>query len=485
MFKKISLLLLVFTASISQSQEIITSTPVALKKNKAVFQVVNNLKKETTLFVTDKETVKAIRLNKDMHIIDSLSAPRSEPSTYNAMIGYNEKNSNVNLFWTSSNHKNVFIQQFNFDKQKEENKSYSLPLKNEKFIQSFSQNDKFYIMTIIKNSDILKFYVFNNNGILEEKLIDFATIKFNTADNRKTTLYNTFNDNYFDTDYACSLQKITPENPTSLVESSKKRKFYSEGNNIILTFDHNIDYTQLVTLNLESFTAKDKLIKKPFIEGDRVFITSNSFLIDNKLYQLKSSSSQLMFTIKDLNDNLIKSYEANDKNPIIDFKNSNIIQENGDLSKQRILKTSNQFIRKTNNLNSGISCYNLNGNYLVTLGSVSKEQQQVGAATIVGGMFGAAGVLAGALIDGAISNPTMQNFDSYANRKVVYISGLFDKDGKHLEGEISPNAFDKLRIFLDKKTDLSSQTLYKMDQSYYFGSYDNTKKLYTIQLFQD
>lgn len=484
MLKNYLLLSLLITTTISYSQEVVNTTPVALKKNKSVFQVVNDTKKETTIFVSDKEKVKAIRLNKDMQIIDSLSVNRLDPSTYTAMIGYNEKNSNINLFWTSANHKEIFIQQFNFDKLKEENKTFSAPLKDEKFIQSFSQNEKFYIMTILKNSDKLKFYVFDNNGVLEEKVIDLSDVGFLNANYEKKTLYEIFNETLSSTEPPFTLQKIRPENPTSLVESSKKRKCYSNGKTIILTLDNNPDYTQLVTIDLESFRVKDQTIKKPIFAEESTYLHSNSFLIDDKLYQIKSSSSQIIMTIKDLNDNLIKSYQASDVNPIIDFKNSNIVQEKGDQSNKRILETSSQFIRKINNSNSGISCYKLNGNYLITIGSVSQQQQQ-NTGAMVGAMFGVAGVLAGALIDAAISNPTMESFDSYANRKVIYINGLFDQEGKHIEGEINPIAFDKIRLFLDKKTDFTSQTLYKMDQSYYFGYYNNSTKEYTIRRFQD
>jgi len=193
----------------------------------------------------------------------------------------------------------------------------------------------------------------------------------------------------------------------------------------------------------------------------------------------------LILTVKDLEDNLIKSYEASDENPIIDFKNSNYVQENGGTTKTRILETSSQFIRKINNLNAGISCYKLNGNYLVTIGSVSQEQQQASTGAIVGGMFGALGSIAGSMIDAAISNPTMESFNAYANRKVVYINGLFDKDSNHIKGEIDPLAFDKIRIFFDKDTNVSSQTLYKLDNIYYFGYYDNKTKEYTIRKFRD
>jgi len=486
MYKQSILLALLLCSIISFSQEIVNSTPVALKKGKSVFQIVNDSTKETTLFVSDKEKVKAIRLNSEMQIMDSLSTVRLNPKLYIGMIGYNEDKSNINLFWTSSSHKDIFIQQFNFDKPNSENKTYTLPLKDEKFVQNFSQNGKFYIMTVLKNSDKIKLYVFDTDGKLEERVIDLTGFKFFKSNYQKTTFYDVLDESYYATEIPFSLQKITPENPTSIVESSKRRKCYSNGNTIIITFDANLDYTQLITLDLDKFKASEKFIKKPYISyTERFELNSNSFLIDNLLYQIKSSSSQLILTVKDLEDNLIKSYEASDENPIIDFKNSNYVQENGGTTKTRILETSSQFIRKINNLNAGISCYKLNGNYLVTIGSVSQEQQQASTGAIVGGMFGALGSIAGSMIDAAISNPTMESFNAYANRKVVYINGLFNKDSNHIKGEIDPLAFDKIRIFFDKDTNVSSQTLYKLDNIYYFGYYDNKTKEYTIRKFRD
>lgn len=486
MYKQSILLALLLCSIISFSQEIVNSTPVALKKNKTVFQIVNDSTKETTIFVSDKEKVKAIRLNREMQIIDSLMTERVNYSTYDQMIGHNGSSSNPSLFWSSPNHKEIFIQQFHFDNLKNSNKTYSLSLKDERFLHNFSQNDRFYILTVLKNSDKLKLYVFDTNGTLEEKIIDLTGFRFFKSDYQKTTMYGMFGEGFYTAELPFSLQKINPENPTSLVESSKMRKCYSNGKDIILTFDTNIDYTQLITLNLESFTATEKFVKKPFIESDQRYnLNSNSFLIDNKLYQIKSSSSQLIMTIKDLDDNLIKSYAATEITPIIDFKNSNIIQENGDPSKKRILETSAQFIRKINSLSAGISCYKLNDDYLVTIGSVSEQEQQVSTGAIIGGMFGAVGSIAGSLIDAAISNPTMESFNSYANRKVVYINGLFDKEAGHIKGEIEPLAFDKIRIFFDKNKDVSSQTLYKLDNIYYLGYYDNLTKEYTIRKFED
>ena len=275
MYKQSILLALLLCSIISFSQEVVNSTPIALKKNKTVFQVVNDSTKETTIFVSDKEKVKAIRLNKEMQITDSLSTERLNPKIYVAMIGYNESKSNINLFWTSSNHKDLFIQKFNFNKLNSENKTYTLPLKEETFVQNFSQNGNFYIMTVLKNSDKLKLYVFDTDGKLEEKIIDLTGFRFFKSDYQKTTIYGVLNESYYATELPFSLQKIRPENPTSLVESSKRRKCYSIGNTIVITLDSNLDYTQLITLDLDKFKASEKFIKKVLVPQ----ITTRQFCV--------------------------------------------------------------------------------------------------------------------------------------------------------------------------------------------------------------
>lgn len=484
MFKNNLAIILMFSSVICFSQEVVNSTPITLLKDRDVFQIVNEAKKETTLFISDKLKVKAICLNEKMQITDSISAERPDHNKYTDMIGYNGDSKNPRLFWSSSNRKDIYTQMYDFNNHKVTTQFYFMPYKEERFLQKFSQNDKFYILTILKNSNTLKLYVFYKDGKLEEKIIDLTGFRFYKSDYQKTTMYGVLSEDFFSTEIPFALQKINSEYPTSLVQSSAKKKCYLNSESLVLTIDTNIDQTQLITIDLKTFTAKEKFVKTEYLPyAERSSVKSNSFLIDDKLFQIKSTNSQMILTVKDLDDNLIKSYAASDKTPIINFKNTDIIQENSDSSKKRILETSGQFIRKINNLNAGISCYKLNENYIVTIGSVSVEEQKVSSAMIIGGMFGAVGAIAGSLIDAAISNPTMESFNSYANRKVVYINCLFDKEANHINGEIQPLAFDKIRIFGDNNKDISSQTLFKIDNIYYLGFYE-TKK-YTIRKFED
>ena len=58
MIKKTLLASLILSSLISFSQELVSSIPLELKKNRDVFQTINNDKKEITLFIGDKIKVK-------------------------------------------------------------------------------------------------------------------------------------------------------------------------------------------------------------------------------------------------------------------------------------------------------------------------------------------------------------------------------------------------------------------------------------------
>nr|WP_199000681.1 hypothetical protein [Flavobacterium sp. ASV13] len=482
--KKTALLFfLSLTTYCAFSQEVISSTAFDLKKNRDIFQTVNNEKKTVTIFISDKEKVKAINLNEKMQILDSISSKRPETKTYSNMIGYNLKNNSTRLFWSSNDSQKILTEIYNFDDRKTTTKEYSLSLKNEKVLQKFSEDENFYLLTVVKSTNNLKLHQFDNEGNYTEHVISLEGFHFYKKDYSKTNLYGILEYSFLPFEGPFALQNINVDNPTSLTDAASKRKSYFSKNQLIITNDINTAFTQLIIIDLKKFTATEKIIKSPVIptvssSGFSVSISSNSFLIDNKLYQIKSSSDLLYFTIKDLDGNSIKEYTA-DSNTPIDFKNSEIYQEGGDFfGGKRTLESSSQFIRKINNLNSGLACYHIGENTLITFGGVSAARQSGGQSVM--NQFG----LIGGIVGAVAFNPAMESFNSYSNRKVVKIEGLFDKNGNHIKGDLQPLAFDKIRTFFDDNTDVSSQTLFKMD-FYYLGYYDNKTKEYIIRRFAD
>jgi hypothetical protein len=263
MFKKITVISVLILSLNSFSQELVGLIPLDLKKDRDVFQVVNESTKETTLFLSDKKRVKAIRLSEKMQVLDSMSAERPD-TNYSSMIGTCGDKSNPMLFWSSSNQKEIFTQKFNMSDHKVSEQKYLLDFKKEKVLQSFSLDENFYLVSVIKDTDILKFYIFNEKGKIE-KTIDFNGYKFLDSDIKRTTFYKVLSETFYGTQDPYSIEKITSDSPISLALTRKKRKVYLDNinNKLTFTFDNNTLYTQLIIVDLVTFLASEKMIKKP------------------------------------------------------------------------------------------------------------------------------------------------------------------------------------------------------------------------------
>ncbi len=477
MLKKFLVIACVLNVLVIYSQDIVSSFPIKLKRNRDIFQISSDSTKQVTFFLSDYKKVNAIRLDDKMQFLDSITTNRPV-SYYTDMIGYLSDGSMQNLFWSSMDSKEIFSQKFDFEKRIITNKKFSLELKKEIILQKFSLNKSFYILSVVKSSNNLKLYKFDDNNNLSEKIIDLKGFNFYDSSYVKTDIYGMFRESFLPIESSFSLQKISPESPTSLSYSSKRRKCYLNKNEFIITFDINKDYTQIITINITDFSTSEKIIKEPFIITQQTNIpNSNSFLFENKLYQVRNNSDVMIVSIKNLNGDIIQEYKIYNDKPI-DFKNSDIIQLGGDFENKRILEKSTQFLRKTANLSSGISCYNLKGNNLMTLGSVSAQKNNN---VMLGGMIGG---LAGALIAAAIS-PTYDNYNSYANRKVVYLNSILDSNDAHVNGIVPELAFDKIKIFIEKNNSITSQNIFKLNNDYYLAYYEQNDNKYILRKFTD
>ena len=470
-------LLLCTTAAFSQ--QVVSSVNVKLKRDRSAFQVVDTAASQVALFVSDKATTRALLLDSKMNIVDSISVQRPDKD-FTELLGSAGPAQKPTLFWgAGTSKKKIASQEFDFDANTVVAKNSAIDLKEERIIQKLSTPDAFYLVTVVKKSNIMKFYVFDAMGNMKERVINMDGFRFFRSDTGRSTLYGVMEQIFGGFEGPFSLKKIDIDSPTALTDSANKRKCYLIGDKFYITNDANVDYTQLITIDLQNFTATEKFLKQPFIASEyRDDLNSNSFLTGDKLYQIKLASDQMYLTLKDFQDNVIKEHKVLPGEEMT-FKNSPIRQEGGDLDGSRILDKTSQFTRKVNNSNSGISGYSINGNTLVTIGSVTTASPE-GGAMAIGGMFGVAGVL----IAYAVSNPTMDNFNAYANRKVVYVDCLFDANGNHIAGPTPKLAFEKIRFYIEDK-EISGETMYRFGKDYYFGFYDKDGTVYTIRKFTD
>ncbi|MFH6986297.1 hypothetical protein ACHRVW_00990 [Flavobacterium collinsii] len=489
--KKLLFSALLLTCFVSFSQNIVKEFDFKLEKKRDFFQVVNESEKEVILFLNDKEKVSAIRFDQTFTIKDSLSASRPEKK-YKELIGYTQNKNGYFVFWGSEDRKEINVQSFNFISKKTETKPISLELKKEKIVKELTINNRFYLITIVKNTSLLKFYISDDDGNLNEKTVDLSHLEFKNSSNQNALLYNAIigGDPFKPT---IQIEHISNDSQPSLALSSAIFKVYTyKKDEIIFTFDNNTFSTDILKINLNNFTANLKSIEQPEIarhEYDFDVSISNSFLIDDKILQIKTTPSVLFFTINDQNGNRINQFKTL-REEEINYKNSDVFQEINGIHNKKVLEKPKQFIRKINNSNPAVTCYMLNGLYYTVIGS-SQDISRPGGGGMGGGFGGAP------MSIGFTSSYTIGNLISYKEKNVVYTTCLFDSNFNHIEASVQTSAFEKARLFLEENEDLKESVsifgkdlykdliVFKFNSFLYLGNYNKQNKKYQIFSFSE
>lgn len=489
MLKKPLFICFLLSSLISFSQQIVKEFDFKLEKKRDFFQIVNESKKEVVLLLNDKEKVTSIRFDEKFGIKDSLSATRPE-RIYEEIIGYSQNENDYFVFWGSKDRKKINSQYFNFITKESKTNPINLELKKEKVIKELTIKNVFYLITIVKNTSILKLYISDNNGNLIEKTIDLSHLEFKNMYNNRADLYTVLTD---ESSEPC-FQNISNDSPPSLALSAKRYKIYTYSpDEIIFTMDNTANATQILRINLQNLTSDLKSIVQPKIEKGQygsLQFKSNSFLIDDKILQLKTNSFVLFVTISDLNGTKIKEYKVlHDQE--IDFKNSDFVQESNGIHNQKLIENTEKFLRKIHNFPS-ISCYKVNGLYCTILGSsVDKTHASGGGGMGISGI----GVGAGGMVPISYGSYTVENLISYKDKIVFYTNCLFDSNFNHVKGEIKSSAFDKARAFIEENTEIHESVtplttslykdliLFKYNTNLYLGNYNKKNKKYQIFSF--
>ncbi|MCD0475580.1 hypothetical protein LPB87_14365 [Flavobacterium sp. EDS] len=495
MIKKLLLTSLFLNSLFSFSQDIVKEFDLKLEKKRDFFQVVNEDEKEVIIFLNDKEKVTSIRFDQKFSIIDSLTTSRPEKK-YGNIIGYSKTDDNYFIFWASEDRKEISSQYFNFAKKETKTTSINLELKKEKIVKELTINNVFYLITIIKNTSILKFYISNNDGNLNTKTIDLSNLQFKNKLANEVNLYTALTEKSSD----IFIQNISTDSPPSLALSTKQYKIYTYKNDeIIFTIGNNAFSTDILKINLNDFTGNLKSIQQPAIArgayGSIIF-KSNSFLIDDKIIQIKTNPEVLFLTISDQNGNKINQFIASREEEIT-FKNSDVFQEIKSIHNKKVLEKPKQFIRKINDSNPGILCYKLNGLYYTVIGSSQEIVHRGGPTGMgIGAGFGGSFNVAPMSFD-FLSSYTIGNLISYKDKNVVYTNCLFDSNFNHLENKIGISAFEKARLFLEENEELIESIsifgrdlykdliIFKFNATLYLGNYNKENKKYQIFSFSE
>ncbi len=413
---------------------------------KDVIPIINENTNDLAIFFADAKNVYGYLFNDKFELQNELLSPEKRRK-YKVLIGSSIiDNHNYRVFLTNSGYTRFSLMTLSFDKKKHQLNEFNLEEVNERFIQTVTYKNRFYLISAAKRvpeknaySEGIYIYTFNEEGLPKRNSINVNNLMYLDKKGSVTSLPKLMGP------YSSDIKKIEDNIPNAIEVAASDRKMYTRKNKVVFSFDDNKEYAQFLEIDLETFEAKKKTFEKPMKSIEKTRKKANSYLNGDHIFMVASTKENFKFQVNNFETgSLIKKYSIS-KEDTISFKNTPIIQEGGMYDNHRELETSKKFLRKITAHKIGVSAIKVDGLYHVTLGGYS-EQQRGG----VGMSFGFGGGMAVGSF-GSVNvffNPTMFAYNSMSNTKSTRIECLFDEDFDHLGGDVPENAFDKIDSFL-------------------------------------
>ena len=441
MNKNIHFIFASFLVLTTYAQEVILTHKIAQKKSNSflntIIPILNERNNNTSILFIDEKQVYGYLFNENFNIIKKQTS-KKRGSNYERVLGQTTSGNNVYKIFFSNNKFNKFsFINISFENSDSVYKEIELKLENEKYVTATTYNNKFYIITIVKDTSIFNIYSFenNNDGYIKTS-IDFSTEKFIDIYENETNLYDLLKTYTGKFSIKTNIEKIKKDYHYSIDITSSNNKVYRIKDKLVFTLDENENITQLISINLDNFKKEIIRISQPFKEIDTKNKNTNSFIYEDHVFLISATNNKFIFQIQNYyTGDIIKTYSASE-NEVISFKNSPILEK--ETSRNKIIESENtkKILRKMVNGRIGISVHKFKNNFNITFGGkkIVRHDQ------LVEGIY------------------------------LTYINGLYDEDFNHINGEIPVNITDKIYEFKEDKP-TSNKTLFKFKDYYVLGSY--------------
>lgn len=454
--KKLLLFLFLFSQSLLIGQTILNSSVLNLNKpieNGQLLSAENERTHEVYVFASDNKSITILKYNKSLFLANQFKDTiRVEKNK--TLMGYSlNENGNPTLYWESPNRKNLQVVQYNMETKTSKTTSFDFPANTGTVITSFQKNNKFYLLSKEKDQEHFLLFEFSDEKC-DVKLFDFSPFTFQNEKGQRLSFSALVQYHY-------PIEKMDIGNFSPFDKTEKKSKMYVLNDRIVLTFDYNTKYTQAFDLNLNTKKVTEKIFEMPVTQ---LTATTNSFFLENKLFQISSNTEQFIFGIQDFDSGKNIKTIAVSKNDSISFKNSPLfLQINGE--KPQILKSTSKFLKQLSTVNSAVSAFNTNGLTFITLGGFA-SYQSVGMSFNYG------------------SNDSFNNIQS--NSKMVFFDSYLNSDLEFIKNnQAEPLAIDNLHYFLSKTKNFTLENILKVKDFYILGYYDLPTKSYIMRKFTD
>lgn len=460
MNKIFTCLLSILCINFSSSQNIILEKQLPNNLNaKQVFQVNDIENNRFALFLLGKSQNKSYLIEEDFSIKDSINI-ESLPKKYKTLLGTQVEKDNSYMLFLSTEGSFSLINEyakpkyglikFSFDQKEIYSKELDLKFKGEIPLETFRVNNRLVILTISKKSSVLNFYFFDTNGNPERKSINCSDITFRYWNNTKASLHKILKSpDGIPIQGGKLLTIIDQYIPYSIKSTSELNKLYLKDNKLVFTLDGNKDFTQILTINLRDWSKGFTGFIKPKVNTVGYGRKSNSFLFEDKYFGLTLFKDTLKMEIRNLHSKDLLKTHSIVNNEDIGIKNSPIIIMDGTYTDYREVEKTNQYFRKINDYNIGISVSKYSEDaYEVSLGGVIPKVNLK-------------------VVYSSPSDPTSLNtrdpmkiaYEGVVGGRTTFIKCLLDSNFESIDGKVKQNTFERIKSYSDEKLNLNSKFL--------------------------
>lgn len=471
------------------SQKTIQKLYVNVEDTKTNPITISNGAGKTSLLIADWDKIHCFLLNDSLNSEKRVLLMEDARSLFkNKHLG-NLSNGNIySMFFYDKKTKGVLQYNLNFDSV-EVGKKNSISLaasKDESFLDAANLGNKIQLLTVNKKVGTLFINEIDINGEVVRTPYKFFYLNDEDFEIVGGILFSGQTD----------FKKISYVGDVSLNTSQSDEKMYAFDNKIIFTYDKaDMPFTAVLVLDLATKQSEFRKIRhSDVLYNGYSNIKYNSFLYDNKLFQVSSSYQALKVSVKNFaTGDKIKEFNV-ERDQDIDFKNGAITQEGGSSyysPESRELTKSNQLLRKIDNSKVAISVNKVSDSTLVMIvGSYLEVKRSVGMPMKGPGFDGVPngipiGVVGGITFSvNPFAIPGLYNYSNSRLVKSAYFKSLINpSDFSHIKGDLNKSKFDKINDYEEKLDNAKATTVFAKNDDFIYGYYDKETKTYNLVRF--
>jgi len=444
---------------------------------KQTYSFSNTINNDLAILVRERKNSVAFLYDKHFKAKSKFDFIFKKKSKYNTVLGEKIVGSQYSLLYANRLKNKFCVFTVDFSTNSSSLKELKINFKNERYLKTIAHKNKLYLLSFLRADN--EIIIRELNDAYEFELIKSHALELDK--NQKLYTPDSSINNFWNT---VQPDVVTIDNriPNSIEQVSENNKIYVQNDSLYITFDNTTESTLMYVINLINFSINK--IKFDYPKGRIAkFEKYNSYFFDNKLFQIASSRKEVLFEVKNLNNDILKSYYF-DKGTPIDIKNSPIIQDGQTaipfVNKREFEETS-KFLRKISSGNLGISVYKKDDFYHITIGGVKQVIYSNPAPMIMGGptvvtinnqvhLFNA-------------PNPVFASYQSFKSSKSTYFNTKLDLDFNYVEAVVDKNIFENIEEFHDRLNNVSGEAVFFHSKHLYFSYFDAENSEFNLVKF--